>query len=188
MKHWLTLPLILVAVAVTATISWNALARDGVRATYSTDFGLLTVDILDARHMRLSSSDALELLISGGEGYLLRREGDVWAVMPIIELFAITGGNAIRQSEVRARRTNETEEIAGFRGERFQLESRKEPDQEWTPSGELVLSKEPATIKLGVGFAALAPSDFMVPDDVRHSGSDGEEMDETGPPLISGTS
>ncbi|MCC5808930.1 MAG: hypothetical protein JJU06_01050 [Ectothiorhodospiraceae bacterium] len=156
MKRWLALSLVTCIVVATVIVAWSAFAQAGVRAVYSTDFGLLTVEVLDRRHVRLNSDDALELLITDGEGYVLRRQGDAWLIMPLSELLAITGTHAVQDSDIRLLRTDQTEKVAGYTGSLYRVESRKTADEDWAPSGELVLSDDPATRQLGAAFAAIA--------------------------------
>lgn len=127
----------------------------------------LTIEYRDDDHVRMRTADGSYMLVTGGEGYMVSREGGDWVVYAMEDFRAMFAGigsvisDEIDLSEMvvttgspyELRDTGRTETIAGIRGRVHEVVVSDGTNEE--VSGELVLTDHRDAVKVYRGMLRM---------------------------------
>lgn len=132
-----------VAAAIAAVMGPGVAAAD-FEAVYEAPEGELRIHYRDDDNMRLAApgDEPYFLVVSDGDAYLVGEDDDGWYAIDAEQLANMASGSA-DGPDIRVRPLNETETVAGIRGERYQVEEGDSWSDEWQKRGEVVLTDDP---------------------------------------------
>lgn len=127
-----------------AVLTAPAVVAADFEAVYDTPDGELRIQYRNEDHMRLAApgDQPYFLVVSDGDAYLVGEDEDGWYAIDAEQLADMASGSA-DGPDIRVRPLNETETVAGIRGERYRVEEGDSWSGEWQERGEVVLTDDP---------------------------------------------
>lgn len=133
------------AIILVSLTALSNLAFADTKAIYDSPDGQIIIEYRDNNHIRFGMEDGAFMLVSAGEGYILTREKNTWSAMSVSQLQAMMPATKHTPEQTRLTALGQSENIAGFQGQRYRVEVGDDWGDGWRDEGEVVLSNDPAT-------------------------------------------